>query len=143
MLRSEDIINGMINSIIDPFADALIGWDKDFYQFYRKEKDMYPYTAIAEKDKLVIVHNVLGINKEDISISIKRENETTYLLITGNSKDEITNQSYRIRSRFPLKEGKYELDKIEATAKNGLVYITIPYKKEIIEAKQDRKITIK
>ena len=50
---------------VNPFAD-LFDFDRHFYFFNRDEKDMYPYDVIRKKDAIVITHNVLGIEKEDL-----------------------------------------------------------------------------
>ena len=113
-----------------------LGWDKDFYRFDRFEKDMNPYSIKYNKEegKALLSHNILGIDKKDLSIAIKPENGRNYLVISGKTVDEITNKEDAINSRFYISED-YDTDKIEAEAKNGLVYITIPYKKEVLKDK--------
>ena len=113
-----------------------LGWDKDFYRFDRFEKDMNPYSIKynQEEGKAILSHNILGIDKKDLSIAIKPENGRNYLVISGKTVDEVTNKEYSINSRFYISED-YDTDKIEAEAKNGLVYITIPYKKEVLKDK--------
>lgn len=117
--------------LVDPFV-----WDKEFYKFDRKEKDMYPYSIKYDKKegKAILSHNILGIDKKDLSIAIKPEKGVNYLVISGKTQDEITGKEYSINSRFHISED-YDTDKIEAEAKNGLVYITIPFKKEALEDK--------
>lgn len=113
-----------------------LGWDKDFYRFDRFEKDMNPYSIKYNKEegKAILSHNILGIDKKDLSIAIKPENGRNYLVISGKTVDEVTSKEYSINSRFYISED-YDTDKIEAEAKNGLVYITIPYKKEVLKDK--------
>lgn len=113
-----------------------LGWDKDFYRFDRFEKDMNPYSIKYNKEegKAILSHNILGIDKKDLSIAIKPENGKNYLVISGKTVDEVTSKEYSINSRFYISED-YDTDKIEAEAKNGLVYITIPYKKEVLKDK--------
>ncbi|MGN1327067.1 MAG: Hsp20/alpha crystallin family protein [Clostridia bacterium] len=113
-----------------------LGWDKDFYRFDRFEKDMNPYSIKYNKEegKAILSHNILGIDKKDLSIAIKPENGRNYLVISGKTVDEVTGKEYSINSRFYISED-YDTDKIEAEAKNGLVYITIPYKKEVLKDK--------
>lgn len=120
-----------------------LGFDKEFYKFDRWEKDMNPYSVKYDKEKgmAILSHNILGIDKKDLSIAIKVENRKNYLVITGKTVDEVTGKEYSISSRFYISED-YDTDKIEAEAKNGLVYITIPYKKEVLENK-DKTINVK
>ena len=54
-------------SIFNPFL-----WDKDVYQFNRLEKDMRPYSVHSdvEGNEVTLVHNVVGINKKDLSVKV-------------------------------------------------------------------------
>lgn len=117
------------------FKDILDTWfdfDRDFYNFKRNEKDMNPYSIIRnpEKGETILVHNVLGINKEDLDISIKTENGRKVLYITGETKDDSTGQSYSINSRFSLSDFE-KIKDIVSECKNGLLYITI--KNEVVK----------
>lgn len=135
MLRSNESVWDLL---IDP-----LGFDKTFYRFDRWEKDMNPYSVKYDKEngKAILSHNILGIDKKDLSIAIKVENRKNYLVISGKTVDEVTGKEYSISSRFYISED-YDTDKIEAEAKNGLVYITIPYKKEVLENK-NKTINVK
>lgn len=112
------------NELLDAFD-----WDKKNYRFNRDEKDMHPYSVKNTKDSSIIIHNVLGINKEDIKLTLLKENGNTYISIEGKSKDEITGKDYSISSRFAIDATQLNLRKITSTMKNGLLYITIPFKK--------------
>ena len=75
-------------------------WDKKNYRFNRDEKDMHPYSIINKETEVIIVHNILGINKKDLKVSLTKENGSTYILIEGETKDELTEKKYSINSRF-------------------------------------------
>lgn len=107
----------------DPFT-----WDKNFYKFNRTEKDMHPYSVIDGKESIVIVHNVLGVDKKDLKLSILRERKT-YLSIEGKTKDVITTKEYSVSSRFELDTDQLDLTKVSSQLNNGLLYITIAKKK--------------
>ena len=95
---------------------------------------MHPYSIISKDNKTILVHNVVGIKKEDLKVSIKTENHYQILYITGKTKDDITGQEYSINSRFTLK--KSGIKDISSEVKNGLLYITIEYEEpEKIEPK--------
>lgn len=123
--------NNMIDLFVNPF-----GWDKEFYKFNRFEKDMNPYSIKEDKEngKVILTHNILGIDKKDLNIVVEPENGNNYLIISGKTTDEITNKEYSIKSKFYIPID-FDTDKLEAEAKNGLVYITIPLKKESLENK--------
>ena len=58
---------------IDLLFDDL-GWDKSFYSFLRSEKDQTPYSVIKKsEDEMILVHNVLGVNKEDLEVKLRSE----------------------------------------------------------------------
>ena len=75
--------------IFNPFD-----FDRDFYKFNRIEKDMNPYSIKQTDEGIILIHNVLGINKEDLKISTKRENHTNLIIIEGKTKDEVTGREY-------------------------------------------------
>lgn len=127
----------MLWDLFDPFD-----FDKNFYNFNREEKDMHPYSILNKEDATILTHNVLGLNKEDIQLSKKKENGIAYIVIAGKTTDEVTGKTYSINSRFSVDENKVDLSKVSSTMKNGLLYITIPYKKEDKEAQKESFIKI-
>jgi HSP20 family molecular chaperone IbpA len=132
-----DTTDLMLWNLFDPFD-----FDKKFYNFNREEKDMHPYSILNKEDATVLTHNVLGLNKEDIQLSKKKENGVAYIVIAGKTTDEVTGKTYSINSRFSVDENKVDLSKVSSTMKNGLLYITIPYKKEDKEAQKESFIKI-
>ena len=63
------------DNFFDLILDGPFTWDKNAYRFNRTEKDMHPYSVVNGKETLVIVHNVLGVDKKDLKLTIKNENE--------------------------------------------------------------------
>jgi HSP20 family molecular chaperone IbpA len=125
--------------LFDAFDD-LFDFDRHFYFFNRDEKDMHPYDVIRKKDALILTHNVCGMNKEDLKLAIKTENLKHYIVINGTSKDEITGKTYSINSRFSYDPEEVDVSKATSEMKNGLLYITIPYKAK--EEVSDNEIQI-
>ena len=115
--------------IFNPFD-----FDRDFYKFNRIEKDMNPYSIKQTDEGIILIHNVLGINKEDLKISTKRENHTNLIIIEGKTKDEVTGREYSINSRFSV-DDNVDLKSAKPPMKNGLLYISIKYK----EAKESKE----
>lgn len=118
------------NTFSNFFLDDFFDFDKKFYNFKREEKDMTPYDIIKKDGKLIMTHNVLGIAKEDLKVSKKIENGTPYISISGSTKDEITGKTYSVNSRFSYNPTEIDISKATSELKNGLIYITIPYKTE-------------
>lgn len=128
-----------LDLLIDTFFP--LDWDKKAYSFNREEKDMHPYSYSQNEKATIITHNIVGIDKEDLKISTEYVNGVAQIIITGKTKDSITGKEYSINSKFALDENKLDLSKIKATAKNGLLYITIPNKIQK-EEKIKKDITI-
>ena len=124
-MSNNKLPSSILDDIFNPFD-----WDKDFYSFSRREKDMNPYSIYNKEGGIVLVHNVLGINKEDLKISPKTENHTSFIIIEGKSKDEKTKKEYSINSKFYFDSSKIDLENAKCSMKNGLLYIDIPYKVE-------------
>lgn len=104
-------------------------FDKNFYNFDRMVRDSYPYKVkYVDDNHTILVHNVLGLNEDDISITTDMtEDGYTYIYIRGETKDEIFDTKYSVNSRFSI--SNRNIDKIEYTIKNGLLYLNIYYKK--------------
>lgn len=132
------MFNKDLNNLVDLMFDP-ISFDKKSYKFNRDEKDMVGYTIKSDNEKTTIVHNVLGINKKDMKLSCEREGANTFIIINGQTKDEITGKLYSISSRFAVDPSQFDLKKITSAMNNGLLYITIPAKKEV---KENKKIEI-
>lgn len=122
-----------IDMLIDTFFP--LDWDKKNYKFNREEKDMHPYSYKSDNKNTIITHNILGIDKKDLKITPEVVNGVTRLIIKGTTKDSITGKEYSVNSTFALDDSQLDLTKIKATAKNGLLYITIPNKE-----KEEQKI---
>ena len=122
-----------LDMLIDTFFP--LDWDKKTYKFNREEKDMHPYSYKSDNKNTIITHNILGIDKKDLKITPEVVNGVARIVIKGTTKDSITGKEYSINSTFALDDSQLDLTKIKATAKNGLLYITIPNKE-----KEEQKI---
>ena len=123
--KLDKMVDGLFS--IDPWTD-LFDFYRHFYFFNRDEKDMHPYDVIRKNDSIVITHNVLGIEKEDLKVNIKTENLKYFLVISGTSKDKVTGKTYSINSRFQYNPDEIDVSKATSELKNGILYITIPYR---------------
>lgn len=123
------------------FPVPVFDWDKSSYKFNRDEKDMHPYSIKYGEKEILITHNILGIDKKDLKITNESENGTTFILIKGKTKDDISGKEYSVDSRFTFDETQLDLSDIKAIARNGLLYITIPKKKKEIK-KESKNIEI-
>ncbi len=111
------------------FLDFDLYFDRPFYRFQRNLKDIYPYEIVKEDGQNIIVHNVVGLGKEDINIKLERDGEYDYLVISGEKKNEITNKIYKVDSRFVINLKCLDKKGIEWEVKDGLLYVYINYKK--------------
>ena len=128
--------NDFIDLLFDPF-----NWDQKSYKFNRAEKDMNPYSVYTSDTEVTIVHNVLGINKEDLRLIRKKENGMPYIIIEGKTKDLITGKVYSVSSKFAIEESTLDLSKVTSSIRNGLLYITIPVKAET-PAEEEKETSI-
>lgn len=127
-------LDKMVDNYVNSFVDSLFDFDRHSYFFNREEKDMHPYDVTRRKNSLILTHNVLGIDKEDLKVRVVNENLRYYLVISGSSKDKITGKTYSINSRFAYNPEEVEVSKAESELKNGILYITIPYKEMSTDA---------
>ena len=98
---------------------------------------MAPYSVYNRKDEVIVVHNVLGINKEDLKIITKSENHENYITIAGKTVDAVTGKEYSINSTFTFDDSKVDMSTAKCSMNNGLLYITMKYKKEEVKKKEN------
>ena len=98
--------------------DDFFNWDKPSYSFSRAVHDMSPYKLKDLGDKVVLVHNIVGVNEDDISVEVADNGGRTQLIISGTTHNDILNYDYKVN----FKSVSYEV-------KEGLLYIYL-YKKE-------------
>ena len=76
-----------------------------------------------------IAERIYNFNEVD-SIYLMSGAYDFMVLIEGKSIDELTKKEYSISSRFALDTAQLDIKNVTSTMKNGLLYITIPLKKE-------------
>lgn len=104
-------------------------FDRPFYRFQRDLKDIYPYEVVRKDNQVIIVHNVVGLSRNDINIKLERDDRFDYLIISGEKKNEITNKIDKVDSRFKINLKQLDKDGIEWKVEDGLLYIYITYQK--------------
>lgn len=113
----------MLDLLFNPFA-----WNKEVYQFNRLEKDMKPYSVHKNDNGVTLVHNVVGVDKKDLSVKLIEENGMSKLVIEGETEPSLDSpkSKYSIHSEFILDNNK-KIEDISSKLENGLLYITIKY----------------
>lgn len=114
--------------MLDDYLLSPIFWDKKGYRFNRNEKDMYPYSIIKNENEMILVHNVLGIDKKDLHVKMAEKEGKKVLKINGKTENKITKNSYSVNSEFVLNIS-HDIKEIKSVLENGLLYITIKYEK--------------
>lgn len=113
----------MLDLLFNPFA-----WNKEVYQFNRLEKDMKPYSVHKNDNGVTLVHNVVGVDKKDLSVKLIEENGMSKLVIEGETEPSLDSpkSKYSVHSEFILDNNK-KIEDISSKLENGLLYITINY----------------
>lgn len=106
------------------------------FDTFSENKPNYPIDAYESDNKLKIEIAAIGLNKEDIDISV----EGNILKVSDLLKDECKESEKCVslhrgiaRRKFNLAwkvSNKYDLSKLEATLDKGLLRISIPKSKE-------------
>ncbi len=104
-------------------------FDRPFYRFQRELKDIYPYEVVRKDNQIILVHNVVGLGRNDINIKLERDERYDYLVISGEKKNDITNKIDKVDSRFKINLKQLDKDGIEWKVEDGLLYIYITYQK--------------
>ena len=113
----------MLDLLFDPFT-----WNKEVYQFNRLEKDMKPYSVHKNDNGVTLVHNVVGVDKKDLSVKLIKGEGISKLVIDGKTEPTLDSpkSKYSIHSEFILDNNK-KIEDISSKLENGLLYITIKY----------------
>ena len=107
--------------------DSFFNWDKPAYTFSRSVKDMHPYSIKTLDDRVVLVHNIVGVKEEDIKVDIVNTDGRDQLVIEGVTHNDVLNYDYKINSRFDIKADMFK--NVTYSVQDGLLYINL-YKKE-------------
>ena len=94
--------------------DSFFNWDRPAYTFSRSVHDMSPYKIKTLEDRVVLVHNIVGV-KED------------RLVIEGVTHNDILNYDYKVSSKFDIKADMFK--SVTYEVHDGLLYINL-FKKE-------------
>lgn len=108
--------------------DDFFNWDKPSYSFSRAVHDMSPYKLKTLEDKVVLVHNIVGVKEDDIKVEvITTEDGRDQLVISGVTHNDILDYDYKINSKFDIKADAFK--SVSYEVKDGLLYIYL-FKKE-------------
>ena len=107
--------------------DSFFNWDKPTYTFSRSVHDMHPYSIKTLDDRVVLVHNIIGVKESDIRVNISTKDGRDQLIIEGVTHNDLLDYDYKINSKFDIKANMFT--KVEYNVQDGLLYINL-FKKE-------------
>lgn len=108
--------------------DSFFDWDKPAYTFSRPVHDMKPYSIKTLSDRVVLVHNIVGVKEDDIKVDVVHEEDgRDRLVIEGVTHNDVLNYDYKVSSKFDIKADMFK--SVTYEVKDGLLYINL-YKKE-------------
>ena len=109
------------DNIITPFLKM-----EDFL-FNSTVKDMQPYTVYKKDNNYIIEVKTLGINSEDVNVTL----EENVLQINGETHNNYSDKTFNTNIKFRIEEELFnKIQNIEYTSVNGLTYVTLILKKE-------------
>lgn len=107
--------------------DSFFNWDKPAYTFSRSVHDMHPYSIKTLDDRVVLVHNIVGVKEDDIKVDIINKDGRDQLVIEGVTHNELLDYDYKINSKFDIKADMFK--NVTYSVEDGLLYINL-FKKE-------------
>jgi len=111
-------------SSLDKITQDMI--DKVFYGLGTQDLGYEKY----EKDYATIfTFDINGINQEDLVITRTSKNGKNEIKVKGTTTDTIVQKTHTIDKSLILPHNNYDLKLIYSTIKNGILYITVPFKK--------------
>jgi len=144
---------GMMN----PFAMMDEMMNGFFREFDHPEAHRPPFERMAgirtdiidKEDKYLLEAELPGFDKDDIELDLKNDILTIRASRKSNTEEKDDEKNYIRRERheslcersFKIKD--IEFDDIDAKYENGILSVTLPKKKELIEKDTVKKIEIK
>ena len=107
--------------------DSFFNWDKPAYTFSRSVHDMHPYSIKTLDDRVVLVHNIVGVKEDDIKVDIVNKDGRDQLVIEGVTHNDLLNYDYKVSSKFDIKADMFK--NVTYEVHDGLLYINL-FKKE-------------
>ena len=107
--------------------DSFFNWDKPAYTFSRSVHDMHPYSIKTLDDRVVLVHNIVGVKEDDIKVDIINKDGRDQLVIEGVTHNDLLDYDYKINSKFDIKADMFK--SVTYSVEDGLLYINL-FKKE-------------
>jgi len=101
-------------------------FDDDFYSYNRPIMEKKPYAIKNYKDHTLLIQNVVGIKESDLNIDFEQEQNTTYLTIVGETKNEYLNNTFGVHVRYSV--NKEAVKDVEWFVENGFLYVKLNYK---------------
>jgi HSP20 family molecular chaperone IbpA len=76
-----------------------------FYSFKRPMLERQGWWSTEKDGKLVLLLNVLGVSKEDISLEVaSAPNNKQYLNVSGSTKNEFFDKDFSVKMQFLIQE---------------------------------------
>ena len=107
--------------------DSFFNWDRPAYTFSRSVHDMSPYQIKTLEDRVVLVHNIVGVKEDDIKVDIVSKDGRDQLIIEGVTHNDVLNYDYKVKSKFDIKADMFKA--VTYSVEDGLLYINL-FKKE-------------
>lgn len=104
-------------------------FNDDFYSFKRPMLERKGWYSAEKDGKLVLLLNVLGVSKEDISIDISSApNNKQYLNVSGSTKNEFFDKDFSVKMQFLISE---PMKDVTWDVKNGFLTMEITFQEPV------------
>jgi len=106
-----------------------LSFDPRAYRFHRPMLEREGYFTIEKDGKILVLLNVLGVAKDDISVDVKNTSENKELIvINGTTKNEDFDKEFSINMSFLV--GK-PMETLEWDMENGFMTMTLTFKEPV------------
>lgn len=111
-----------------PFSDFL--WlDPTSYRFHRPMLEREGWYSLEKDGKLLVLLNVLGVDKKDIDLEIKSANDNKQMIcVSGTTKNTKFDKDFSINMNFTV--GK-DMEKLEWDVENGFLTMEITFREPV------------
>lgn len=106
-----------------------LSFDPVSYRFHRPMLEREGYYLIEKEGKILVLLNVLGVEKKDISVDVKSTSENKEMIVVnGITKNEDFDKEFSINMSFLV--GK-PMETLEWDMSNGFMTMTLTFKEPV------------
>ena len=120
----------ILSNFFNGGLNDLLNFDRSHFYYNRPFYDQKPFYEIQKEDREILIVTVPGMEEKDITLELTKEGQLYYLTLDCERNNKlIDDKPFNLHLRWSIDKDSIQEDNIKPKLKNGLLYITLFYKK--------------